>query len=102
MDPQTEVREFIDANDLHTEPAYRVLDLVSEVGEVAKNVNTSTNYGTRAEAASIDETEVGDVLFATYALAEEAGIDAESALQQALDKYRNRIADTSNPGSGAE
>ncbi|MFB6372071.1 MAG: MazG-like family protein, partial [Bradymonadaceae bacterium] len=45
MDAQDRVAAFVATHDLAAEPAYRALDLVSEVGEVAKEVNLSTGYG---------------------------------------------------------
>lgn len=99
MDPHDAVRAFIEDHDLHTSPEYRILDLVSEVGELGKNVNTSTDYGNRPGDIKIQEDELGDVLFATYALAYETGIDPGEALGESLDKYRNRLRVSDDPGS---
>ena len=100
MDADRQVTQFIEENDLETDPTYRLLDLVSEVGEVAKNVNTSTSYGSAPEAATIETDELGDVLFAVYALAYETGIDPATALSSAIDKYRKRLDDGDSPSSG--
>ncbi len=100
MDPYDEVATFIDEHGLRTDPEYRILDLVSEIGEVAKNVNASTGYGEEPDGMRIQPDELGDVLFATYALAHETGIDPETALAESLDKYRNRMGVGGDPGSG--
>lgn len=99
MDPANTVGTFIDDHRLRTGAEYRILDLVSEVGEVAKNVNTSTDYGENPQEIKLEEDELGDVLFAVYALAYETGIDPHLALRQSLDKYRTRLSDGEGPGS---
>ncbi|WP_276256871.1 MazG-like family protein [Halomontanus rarus] len=100
MDEQRTVAAFVEEHDLEAPPAYRVLDLTSEVGELAKEVNESTAYGaTRADVdAAADE--LGDALFALLALADSLEIDADDALEEALAKYRSRLEATGDPGSG--
>ena len=100
MDPHDAVATFIEEHDLRADPEYRILDLVSEIGEVAKNVNTSTSYGEDPDTMRIQQDELGDILFATYALAHETGIDPGTALAESLDKYRNRMGSDGDPGSG--
>jgi NTP pyrophosphatase (non-canonical NTP hydrolase) len=100
MDAQNRVSAFVDEHGLEADPAYRVLDLESEVGEVAKEVTTSTDYGSSPDDATVAPDEVGDCLFSLLALAEAADIDAEEALEVALEKYENRIETTGEAGSG--
>jgi NTP pyrophosphatase (non-canonical NTP hydrolase) len=100
MDAQTRVAEFVEANDLQAPAAYRLLDTVSELGEVAKEVCTSTDYGSDPSAVDAPEDELGDALFALLALCEELGVDAEEALETALLKYESRIEDSGDAGSG--
>ncbi|MFT4881247.1 MAG: hypothetical protein ACI9CA_001138 [Natronomonas sp.] len=45
MDNQQRVAAFVAEHDLETPPAYRLLDLVSEVGELGAEVTESTGYG---------------------------------------------------------
>ncbi|WP_336037664.1 MazG-like family protein [Halobacterium yunchengense] len=99
MDQQARVAAFLDAHDLHAPPANRVLDLASEVGELAKNVNETTDYGA-AGGADVDRDELGDALFCLLALADELDYDADAALEAALAKYEDRIAATGDAGSG--
>ena len=101
LDAQQRVDAFLESNDLETEPSYRVLDLVSEVGEVAKEVNTSTNYGENPEAFAIAPDEIGDTLFALLALCVETDIDAGAALDEALEKYERRLDAGGSAGSGS-
>ena len=102
MNAQDRVAAFVAEHGLETNLAYRVLDLESEVGEVAKEVTTSTGYGTDPEEATIADDEIGDVLFALLALAETAEVDAEAALSESLAKYAERIDDSGDAGSGSE
>lgn len=101
MDAQSRVATFVATNDLSAPAAYRRLDAVSELGEVAKAVCTTTGYGDDPGEAAVPEDEVGDALFALLALCEELDVDAEAALETALAKYEDRLADTGDPGSGA-
>lgn len=100
MDEQTQVAAFLDANDLRAPPAYRLLDLVSELGELAKDANTSTAYGADPDALAVSEDELGDALFALLALCDELDVDAGDALETALTKYEGRLDDDGTPGSG--
>lgn len=99
MDEQRRVAAFVERHGLEAPPAYRALDLVSEVGEVAKEVNRSTAYGSHDEVDIADD-ELGDALFALLALAEAVGVDAGNALEVAIDKYDARIDSTGDAGSG--
>jgi NTP pyrophosphatase (non-canonical NTP hydrolase) len=100
MDEQDRVAAFLDDHDLHAPPAYRLLDLQSEVGELAKNVNESTDYGSTPADAAVEADELGDALFCLLALADETGTDAGDALETALEKYETRLAKSGSAGSG--
>ncbi|HJT82104.1 MAG TPA: nucleoside triphosphate pyrophosphohydrolase [Chthoniobacterales bacterium] len=66
-----------------------------ELGEtkeaIEKSVSPVPNDSERRRATAEIENEVGDLLFAVVNLARKTGIDAESALQNATDKFRNRF-----------
>ena len=66
-----------------------------ELGEtkeaIEKSVSPVPNESERRRATAEIENEVGDLLFAVVNLARKTGIDAESALQNATDKFRNRF-----------
>lgn len=100
MDAQSRVADFVTTNDLGAPAAYRLLDAVSELGEVAKEVCTSTGYGDDPDAVAVAEDELGDALFALLALCEELDVDAEAALETALSKYDERLEETGAAGSG--
>ncbi|MFT4889559.1 MAG: NTP pyrophosphatase (non-canonical NTP hydrolase) [Halobacteriales archaeon] len=102
MDAQDRVAAFVADNDLEAPPAYRLLDLASELGELGKEVNESTDYGTDPDAAAVAEDEVGDALFALLALAEAVDVNAEAALETALAKYDDRIERGGSAGSAGK
>jgi NTP pyrophosphatase (non-canonical NTP hydrolase) len=80
----------------------RCLDLISEVGELAKEVLKATDYGNIQEPVHNTrlEEELGDCVFSLLALAEAMGLDAEAALESALGKYRSRWLQQGEIGSG--
>lgn len=89
---QKQVGAFCDKHGLKTTPEHRALDLVSEVGEVCKEVLLSTGYGKNSrEGRPQLKNELGDVLFALAALANLLDVDLEAALGSALEKYRKRL-----------
>ncbi|WP_313693209.1 MazG-like family protein [Halorarum halobium] len=100
MDEQEQVAAFLDRHDLTGEPAYRILDLASEVGEIAKDATTSTGYGADPDALDVSTDELGDALFSLLAVCEALDVDAGDALREAIDKYDRRMAETGDPGSG--
>lgn len=100
MDEQEAVARFVEANGLETPPEFRLLDLVSELGEVAKNATESTAYGAEPDRLDVQSDEIGDVLFALLAVADSLDIDAGEALDESLEKYADRMDDRGDPSSG--
>ncbi|MFC6973823.1 MazG-like family protein [Halomicroarcula sp. GCM10025709] len=100
MDQQDRVAAFVEDHELSAPPAYRLLDLASELGEVAKELTESTAYGSDPESATVAEDELGDTLFALLALCAELDIDADEALDTALAKYEGRLDETGTAASG--
>ena len=89
---QKSVHAFITKHNLRTTPQTRYIDLVSEVGELGKEILTATGYGkTEFTLTAHTESEIGDCLFSLLALCTEMNIDAEAALQKALKKYEARF-----------
>lgn len=98
---QLRVSEFVEEHGLEAPTHARTLDLVSEIGELAKEVLKGTKYGSREfEPPKGWEDELGDVFFALVCLANSTDIDLETALNSSLQKYRGRIESRSNAGSG--
>lgn len=89
---QERIAQFVADNGMDTAPEFRALDLVSEVGEVSKEILRMTDYG-KAGMMPREEIkgELGDVLFALMALADSLDVDLEEALEMVLDKYAKRL-----------
>jgi NTP pyrophosphatase (non-canonical NTP hydrolase) len=100
MDAQARVVAFVDEHDLETPAAYRLLDTLSELGEVSKEVCTSTGYGSDQSAVDVPADELGDALFALLALCAALDVDAEAALETSLAKYEERLTESGGAGSG--
>lgn len=100
-DLQKLVADFVAAELKPTEAHAWLLDLESEVGELAKEWLKGSDYGRGEFRASEDwAEEMGDVLFALLALAERTEVDLEAALRVVLKKYARRIAEHGDAGSG--
>ncbi|GGL59295.1 MazG nucleotide pyrophosphohydrolase domain-containing protein [Halocalculus aciditolerans] len=99
MREQDRVADFFDEHDLEGEPAYQLLDLTSEVGELAKDAVESTDYGASGEV-EVKSDEVGDVLFSLLAVANSLDLDASACLDEAIEKYESRIEATGTASSG--
>lgn len=96
------VADFVREHELEAPVHARLLDLTSEVGELAKDALKSTNYGREPfeQAPEGWEGELGDVLFALICLANSTGVDMDTALNGALEKYRGRMEQGGDAGSG--
>lgn len=97
---QDKVEEFIEEHDLEGTTAFRILDLAAEVGEIASDAAKSAEYGIEEEELEVEKDEIGDAFFSLLAVASDLGIDAGEALQESLEKYRDRIEDSGTPSSG--
>lgn len=100
MDEQERVASFVATHDLDCPPAYRLLDLAAEVGELAADANAATGYGATPESFAVELDELGDALFALLALADAVGVDAGEALEESLEKYERRLEESGRAGSG--
>jgi NTP pyrophosphatase (non-canonical NTP hydrolase) len=98
---QERVGRFVAAHGLDAPVEVRLLDLVSEVGELAKEVLKGSDYG-RAPFVPPEgwDGELADTLFALLCLANSTGVDLDTALTAALAKYADRLATRGAAGSG--
>jgi len=97
---QQRTAAFTQHYDLFHDPTTHALDLVSEVGEVVKEILLATDYGQkplqfRPELAG----EIGDTLYSLLVLAEACDVDADDALNATLQKYEHRLATHGSTGS---
>lgn len=102
---QDKVNSFAGKNNLHRSINIHLLDLISELGEVAKEVLLACNYGT--QPLEIDSkhnfsTELGDALYSLCLLATAADVDLDTALDDVLTKYEKRWREKGHIGSNSE
>ena len=100
---QGKVAEMMEEFGLGQDPQLRMLDLTSEVGELAKEVLKATDYGAHSlvSTASLEE-ELGDCLFSLFCLSQALHFDGEAALDKVLEKYRRRFAEQGSIGHISE
>ncbi len=92
-DNQDAVAAFVRENGLSADARARYIDLVSEVGELGKEILKATDYGLLPfEASDAFADEMGDCVFSLLCLCDTAGIDAQAALDAAIAKYKARRA----------
>ncbi len=77
--------------------------LMEEVGELSREVNH--RFGSKPkrpdETPAELELEIADILFVLISLANQQGIDLESAFDRAMDKYEKRDGDRWTPRAAA-
>ena len=79
----------------------RLLDIESEIGELAKEYLKSSSYGSREFELSDDfKEEFGDVLYALISLAGELNISCEECVDIVIDKLQARMDRNNSLGSG--
>ena len=101
MIDEKRVYTFIDDHTLRCGAETRFIDLVSEIGEVGKELLKGTDYNKQAFCLSdATKSEIGDCLFSLFALCQELQIDPEEALANALAKYKKRFEQRGSISSG--
>ena len=89
---QNKIREFCSDNNMESATEIRIFDLLSELGEVSKELLKNTDYGKKEfQRTNNFEMELGDLFFSLIALANTCNIDLENALLLALEKYTKRL-----------
>ncbi len=101
---QNKVKNFNDNKNCHRKPMpvyARLLDIESEIGELAKEYLKSSKYGTQDFEMTDDfKEEFGDVVYAILSLSNEMNISAEECLDISLNKMKKRMEKNNNLGSG--
>lgn len=89
---QNKVNDLIDKYNLNITTEIRYVDLVSEIGELGKEIIKATNYNQKEFSVTKDtKGELGDCLFSLLALCSNLDINANEALEEALYKYKKRF-----------
>ena len=100
---QKKVQLFCKKNNLSSSVEHRVLDVVSELGELSKEILKASNYGISRYAANEKvKLELGDVLFSLITVANSLDVNLNAALEVVLKKYEKRIKEGSTPDSSYE
>ena len=101
---QNKVKEFNDLKSCHKTPMpvyARLLDIQSEMGELAKEYLKSSKYGTNDFSVTEDfKEEFGDVFYAILSLANELEINVEECVDVSLNKMKVRMEKKGTLGSG--
>ncbi|WDV46812.1 MazG nucleotide pyrophosphohydrolase domain-containing protein [Clostridiaceae bacterium M8S5] len=98
---QTKINKFTDEKGIKSNANIRILDLISEIGELSKEILKSTNYGEKKFTITDDyKSEIGDVFFSLLCLANETDVDLEDCLTKVIDKYEKRFESIGSVGSG--
>jgi len=102
MDPQERVAQILRTYSIRNDVRSRLMDVMSELGEVSKDMLKATDYGavTPDSYASLGQ-ELGDVYFALLALVQACDVDLEQALKQVCIKYEQRMEHKGEMSSGA-
>lgn len=99
---QQTVSDFVATHHLQADVETRLLDLVSEVGELAKENLIATNYGSQPFVPTSHwSAELGDAFFSLICLANATNVNLNDALNLVLEKYQQRLALKGEAGSGA-
>jgi NTP pyrophosphatase (non-canonical NTP hydrolase) len=96
------IKTFCLDNGLQSPAEHRVLDAMSELGEVAKEILLMSSYGRKPLKHSDEiKSELGDLLFSVITIANSFNVDLEEALDLVFEKYKRRMMHGS-PGSEVE
>ena len=89
---QEKIKKFCKENNLESPPEHRILDLMSELGEVSKEVLKMSDYGRKKlEFREEIKSELGDVLYSLITVANSFDVDLEEAANIVLEKYKKRL-----------
>ena len=101
------VKKFIKNNNWNSPIEHRTLDLVSELGELSKEIIKLNNYGrdldknkkvnssSRNDIKKIKD-EMGDVMFSLINIANYFDINLETVTKHSIVKYKNRLNRSTN------
>ena len=98
---QEKVDELIKKYNLESSVEIRFIDLISELGELGKEILKGNDYGKKEFCNTENlESEIGDTFFSLICVANCLNIDLQNALDTVLDKYENRFSNNGNIVSG--
>lgn len=97
---QTRVKKFMNGTNMNNPIENRMLDLFDEIGEVAKEINKMSGYGTKKpEFREEIIMELGDAFYSLITVANYYDVDLSNSLDLAIGKYKKRIKKGGHAGS---
>lgn len=100
---QKRVKKFMNETNMNNPIENRMLDLFDEIGEVAKEINKMSGYGTKnPEFREEIIMELGDVFYSLITVANYYDVDLSNSLDLAIRKYEKRIKKGGHAGSENE
>jgi len=95
------IKKFCIKYNLNSDEKISYMDLVTEIGELGKELIKGTDYGNKDfEKTNNLESEIGDTIFSLICLCNRLDIDMDKALDNVIQKYINRFAKKGDIGSG--
>ena len=89
---QEKIKRFCKEYNLESPAEHRVLDTMSELGEVAKEILKMSDYGRKPVKYREElKSELGDLMYTVITIANSFDVDLEDALNIALEKYKKRL-----------
>ena len=89
---QEKIKKFCKENNLESPAEHKVLDAMSELGEVAKEILKMSDYGRKPLKYKEEiKSELGDLLYSIITIANSFDVDLEEALNIVLEKYEKRL-----------
>src|SRR4028119_838823 len=87
------LKEFVARHHLETQPAFSLLDIMSELGEVAKELLKATDYGRQPGSPEAERMrdEIGDLMFGVAYLSTLYNVDPEAAMWESVRKFERRL-----------
>ena len=98
---QKSIKEFCSKYNLYSDEKISYMDLVTEIGELGKEIIKGTDYGIKQfDKTDNLESEIGDSIFSLICLCNRLDIDMKKALDSVIQKYTNRFEKKGDIGSG--
>lgn len=99
--PQNKVSQFMAECPQPMNVQTCVNDIIAELGEVTKEVNIANSWSRYVDYDFRDNfrTELGQLLFTVYQLAEVTNVDVEAELEKVIEDFRERYARQGHTGS---
>lgn len=97
---QKRIKKYCEENNLESPPLYRLLDVMSELGEVSKEVLEISKYGRKPIQCNENlKSEIGDLFYSLITLANSFDIDLEDCLNISFEKLKKRMKEKGSPSS---